>query len=541
MLFLFEEKPLEIEQKVLIPSLTFNIEDNEHMAIVGVNGIGKTTLLNEIHFNENIDTAMMEQDLKAFENLNVMQFIMLAYPELSRLRENLSELDYLNRFIELDGYDIEQNIIIEGKKLGLTEGHFDQLISTLSGGEQTKISFLKVKLDKSSLLLIDEPTNHMDQEMKVWLTKAFKQEQRAILFVSHDKTFLNETPDSILELNKNGATKYLGQLGHYRQQKEIEYETVKQQYERQEKEQQAIEETIKRYKEWYEKASKKASVRSPYQQKQLSKLAKKFKSKEHQMNKKLEQNNIMNPDEQEKSYSIQHHTFKPQYLVKFDNVTFSYKERVIFENVSFHIKRNQNVIIEGQNGSGKSTLIKLILGQLVPDKGEIIIHHELEIGYFSQDFNNLTMENTVLEEIMCIPEIKETDARTILASFYFDKDRIDDVVNTLSMGEKCRLQFVKLYFSNPYILILDEPTNYFDIDMQEKIIQLIQSFQGSTLIISHDKHFKEKLKDQVWTINERNLTHENLKIDNPLNAENMKKNLNELEQYTHERNRETEF
>ena len=541
MLFLFEKKSLEIDNKLLIPSLTFIIEENEHLAIVGINGIGKSTLLNKIHHKENIETAMMEQDLTKYGTLNVMEYIMLSYPKLSSLRENLSDLDNINRYIELDGYEIEQNIIIEGKKLGLTETHFDQLISTLSGGEQTKVSFLKVKLDKAPLLLIDEPTNHMDEEMKVWLTNAFKQEQRAILFVSHDKTFLNETPDAILELSSSGATKYSGQYDNYKQQKDLEYKTIKLQYEKQEKEQRAIEETIKKYKEWYQKASQKASVRNPYQQKQLSKLAKKFKSKEYQMNKKLEQTSLSDPEEEEKTFSMQHHTFKSHYLVKFENVTFSYNEKPIFNDVSFHIKRNQNVIIEGQNGSGKSTLIKLILGQLTPDEGEVIVHPELEIGYFSQDFNNLNMKNTVLEEIMSIQEMKEAEARTILANFYFDENRINDVVDYLSMGEKCRIQFVKLYFSNPHILVLDEPTNYFDIEMQEKIIQLIQSFQGSTLIISHDKYFKEKLKDQIWTIKNLDLIHENLKIENPLNADSIKNQLNELEQYTDERNRETEF
>lgn len=541
MLFLFEKKSLEIDNKLLIPSLTFIIEENEHLAIVGINGIGKSTLLNKIHHKENIETAMMEQDLTKYGTLNVMDYIMLTYPQLSSLRENLSDLDNINRYIELDGYEIEQNIIIEGKKLGLTERHFDQLISTLSGGEQTKVSFLKVKLDKARLLLIDEPTNHMDEEMKVWLTNAFKQEKRAILFVSHDKTFLNETPDAILELSSSGATKYSGQYDNYKQQKDLEYKTIKLQYEKQEKEQRAIEETIKKYKEWYQKASQKASVRNPYQQKQLSKLAKKFKSKEYQMNKKLEQTNLSDPEEEGKTFSMQHHAFKSHYLVKFENVTFSYNEKPIFNDVSFHIKRNQNVIIEGQNGSGKSTLIKLILGQLTPDEGEVIVHPELEIGYFSQDFNNLNMKNTVLEEIMSIQEMKEAEARTILANFYFNENRINDVVANLSMGEKCRIQFVKLYFSNPHILILDEPTNYFDIEMQEKIIQLIQSFQGSTLIISHDKYFKEKLKDQIWTIKNLDLVHENLKIENPLNADSIKNQLNELEQYTDERNRETEF
>ncbi|UXV33449.1 ATP-binding cassette domain-containing protein [Mammaliicoccus sciuri] len=199
------------------------------------------------------------------------------------------------------------------------------------------------------------------------------------------------------------------------------------------------------------------------------------------------------------------------------------------------------MIIEGRNGTGKSTLIKLILGELDPTKGDITVHPELEIGYFSQDFENLNMHHTFLDEILEIPEMKEADARTILASFYFDKDRINDVVETLSMGEKCRLQFVKLYFSNPHIMILDEPTNYFDIGMQEKIIQLIQSFQGTVLIVSHDDYFKSQIKDQTWTIKNYQMTHENVQVKAPINTESMKHQLKELEQYTDERNRETEF
>lgn len=282
-------------------------------------------------------------------------------------------------------------------------------------------------------------------------------------------------------------------------------------------------------------------MRSPYQQKQLSKLAKRFKSKEQQLNRKLDQEHIANPNKKEKAFSIQHHDFKSNYLVQFNHVSFAYENRKIFDDVSFYIKRNQNVIIEGRNGTGKSTLIKLILGELEPTKGDITVHPELEIGYFSQDFENLNMHHTVLDEILEIPEMKEADARTILASFYFDKDRINDVVETLSMGEKCRLQFVKLYFSNPHIMILDEPTNYFDIGMQEKIIQLIQSFQGSVLIVSHDDYFKSQIKDQIWTIKNYQMTHENVQVKDPINTESMKHQLKELEQYTDERNRETEF
>ncbi|MEB7424321.1 Sal family ABC-F type ribosomal protection protein [Mammaliicoccus sciuri] len=541
MLFLFEEKALEVEHKVLIPELTFSIEDHEHLAIVGVNGVGKSTLLKVIHQDQSVDSAMMEQDLTPYYDCTVMDYIIESYPEIAKIRLRLNHTDMINKYIELDGYLIEGEIVTEAKKLGIKEEQLEQKISTLSGGEQTKVSFLKVKMSKASLLLIDEPTNHMDLEMKEWLTKAFKLEQRAILFVSHDRTFLNETPDAILELSTDGAKKYIGQYDKYKQQKDIEHETLKLQYEKQQKEQAAIEETIKKYKAWYQKAAQSASVRSPYQQKQLSKLAKRFKSKENQLNRKLDQEHIANPDKKEKAFSIQHHDFKSHYLVQFNHVSFAYDNRTIFDDVSFYIKRNQNVIVEGRNGTGKSTLIKLILGELEPTKGNITVHPELEIGYFSQDFDNLNMHHTVLDEILEIPEMKEADARTILASFYFDKDRINDVVETLSMGEKCRLQFVKLYFSNPHIMILDEPTNYFDIGMQEKIIQLIQSFQGSVLIVSHDDYFKSQIKDQTWTINNHQITHENVQVKDPINTESMKHQLKELEQYTDERNRETEF
>ncbi|MBF0774358.1 Sal family ABC-F type ribosomal protection protein [Mammaliicoccus sciuri] len=541
MLFLFEEKALEVEHKVLIPELSFSIEDHEHLAIVGVNGVGKSTLLIVIHQDQSVDTAMMEQDLTPYYDWTVMDYIIESFPEIAKIRPELHHTDMINKYIELDGYLIEGEIVTEAKKLEINEEQLEQKISTLSGGEQTKVSFLKVKMSKASLLLIDEPTNHMDLEMKEWLTKAFKLEQRAILFVSHDRTFLNETPDAILELSPDGAKKYIGQYEKYKQQKDIEHETLKIQYEKQQKEQAAIEDTIKKYKAWYQKAAQSASVRSPYQQKQLSKLAKRFKSKEHQLNRKLDQEHIANPDKKEKAFSIQHHDFKSHYLVQFNHVSFAYDNRTIFEDVSFYIKRNQNVIVEGRNGTGKSTLIKLILGELEPTKGNITVHPELEIGYFSQDFDNLNMHHTVLDEILEIPEMKEADARTILASFYFDKDRINDVVETLSMGEKCRLQFVKLYFSNPHIMILDEPTNYFDIGMQEKIIQLIQSFQGSVLIVSHDDYFKSQIKDQTWTINNHQMTHENVQVKDPINTESMKHQLKELEQYTDERNRETEF
>lgn len=144
MLFLFEEKPLEIENKQLIKRLSFHIEDHEHLAIIGVNGVGKSTLLHHIHKNELIDTAMMEQDLSKYDDIDVMDYVMSAYPKLVELRKDLSDIDSLNSYIELDGYNVENNIIIEGNKLGLSSTHFEQKIGTLSGGEQTKVSFLKL-------------------------------------------------------------------------------------------------------------------------------------------------------------------------------------------------------------------------------------------------------------------------------------------------------------------------------------------------------------------------------------------------------------
>ncbi|GGI40183.1 Sal family ABC-F type ribosomal protection protein [Mammaliicoccus stepanovicii] len=541
MLFLFEEKPIEVDDKVLISSLTFTIEQNEHVAIVGSNGVGKSTLLNNIHINEDIDTALMEQDLSSYSNYDVLSYVMLSYPDLSSLRNDLSDEFSLNRYIELDGFTFENHIITEGKKLGLTESHFNQKISTLSGGEQTKVAFLKLKMTQASLLLIDEPTNHMDSEMKAWLINAFKHEKRAILYVSHDKAFLNNTPDSIIKLTKDGGKKYYGKYDEFKRQIDIEEQTQATLFEKHEREKKAIEETIKKYKEWYHSAAQKASVRDPKAQKKLSKLARKFKSKEKQLNKELIDHNNLNPDKEEQSYSIQHHSFRSRYLVNFKDVTLSFGDNIILDNINLYIERNQNVIIEGANGSGKSSIIKLILNTLVPTTGEIYVHPELKIGYFSQDFNNLNMNRSVLEEISTIPEMNETDARTILASFGFDKSMITATVNSLSMGEKCRLQFVKLYFSNPHLLILDEPTNYFDLEMQEKIIKLIKSFQGSILIVSHDQDFKALIKGQVWTIRDKTLIHENMIVNQSINVDEIKHELENLEQYTDKRNRETEF
>lgn len=541
MLFLFEEQSLEINNFVLIESLKFHIEEGEHLAIIGENGIGKSTLLDVIHKKHNVNSAYMEQDLSMYEHMTGLEYVMTLYPELLSLRKNLTEVESLNAYNEKDGFLIETQIITAGKKLGLEERHFENLISSLSGGEQTKVSLLKTKLSNADLLIIDEPTNHMDQQMKQWLIQFFNSEGRAILYVSHDKTFLKKTPHAILELTKSGANRYSGTYADFKQQKELQYETDVKIYEKQQKEIQHLHDVISQYKEWYNKAESKASVRNPYAQKQLSKMAKQFKAREKKMNEKINQKQIEDPNEKEKCYSIKYEKFRPDVLVDFKDVTFKFENYEVFNQINFHIKRNQKVVIEGENGAGKSTLIQLMLGEKETSEGQITVHPDLNIGYFSQNFSNLDEEHTLLDEIMLIPDMKNSDARTILASFNFDENFIFKKIKTLSMGEKCRLQFVKLYFSNPHLLILDEPTNYFDINMQDKIINLLKSFQGSLLLISHDDYFKKSFKDEVWTIKNKKIINENLIINQPLNTDKIINELNELEKYTDERNKETDF
>jgi len=516
-------------EKLLFKDLHFEIEAGKHVALLGNNGIGKTTILNTL-IAQDEEIGLLEQQLKQSDvsELTVIEYIMQGRPELYHLKMNLdTDMNAMSDYLEQDGYTFESEIITMMHKFNLSESDAERKLVTLSGGEQTKISLIRLMLSGKTKFIFDEPTNHIDDETKDWLVNWMKHNDFTILYASHDRAFINQTADYILELTRDGLRKFHMTFDQYKSQIDLEEKTNAALVEKEQKEKKRMKQMIQEMREWHHEMNHKASVRDFGEQKKLAKMAKRMKARESRLN--HEMSNFEGKVEKavRTEYDIEASEINNKYLLQCIDVSHAFDEP-LFNHVTFSLERGEVVQIKGKNGSGKSTLLKLITGEIPIQHGEIRMPPTLEIGYFSQKLENLIPSHTVLEEITIL-DIDVTQARTILAAFRFDASRMDDLVQNLSMGEKCRLSFVKLYFSKAHLLILDEPTNYFDIEMQDIIGNLLKQYKGTVLFVSHDAYFSDMIKTRTLTLHDKHLVDSKTTIDETINMEELKKQLKHID------------
>ncbi|MDJ1091839.1 ABC-F family ATP-binding cassette domain-containing protein [Macrococcus caseolyticus] len=526
-MFTMKNEDLKNGTKIICRNINFEIENEQHVALIGRNGIGKTTLLNKI--KDKFNAGMLNQEN---ENLDItlLDFCLSTYPELLKIKNRMTH-DYhaMEDYTSQGGYETEHEIIIQLKKFGFNEKDIDRKMSTLSGGEITKVSIVKLLSQNYELFIFDEPTNHIDNETKNWLIKWMNESKHTIIYATHDRSFINKTAHKILELSDEGLRTFNLNYDGYKVQKEIEHETNQNLIEKERKERRKIKSMIQEYKEWFHKANNKASVRNPSEQKKVAKIAKRYKTKEQQLLQKERNYQGQIVKQERTDYSLNTQKTNIKNFLSFYNVSYIIENKTIFNNVSFSIKQSEKICISGKNGSGKSTLLKLILNEIQPTSGKININPSIEIGYFSQHLEVLNMNRTVLEEILLIKDMTESYARTILASFRFKETLIGEKIHHLSMGEKCRLAIAKLFFQNPHLLILDEPTNYFDIEMQEILEDMLLQYKGTLIFVSHDRYFQEKIATRTLTIHNKMLIDTEKHISEPLNTDVLIDQLNKLE------------
>lgn len=526
-MFTMKNENLKNGTKIICRNINFEIENEQHVALIGRNGIGKTTLLNKI--KDKFNAGILNQEN---ENLDItlLDFCLSTYPELLKIKNRMTH-DYhaMEDYISQGGYETEHEIIIQLKKFGFNEKDIDRKMSTLSGGEITKVSIVKLLSQNYELFIFDEPTNHIDNETKNWLIKWMNESKHTIIYATHDRSFINKTAHKILELSDEGLRTFNLDYDGYKVQKEIEHETNQNLIEKERKERRKIKSMIQEYKEWFHKANNKASVRNPSEQKKVAKIAKRYKTKEQQLLQKERNYQGQIVKQERTDYSLNTQKTNIKNFLSFYNVSYIIENNTIFNNVSFSIKQSEKICISGKNGSGKSTLLKLILNEIQPTSGKININPSIEIGYFSQHLEVLNMNRTVLEEILLIKDMTESYARTILASFRFKETLIGEKIHHLSMGEKCRLAIAKLFFQNPHLLILDEPTNYFDIEMQEILEDMLLQYKGTLIFVSHDRYFQEKIATRTLKIHNKMLIDTEKHVSEPLNTDVLIDQLKKLE------------
>lgn len=532
MSFYFIKKPFEQYGKTLIKDVNIDFEFGEHIAIVGDNGVGKSTLLKSLHEKYKDEAYLMQQDMQLYKKMSGLEFVLLNFPTVAKLRKQLEEnVEKISDYIEMNGYEIEQSIITEAKRFQLSEQLLEQTIETLSGGQQTSIMLLRAFMSEKPLILFDEPTNHLDANMIRNLVREVNKSNQTIVFVSHHRGFINQTASQILEITQHCTRKYQGNYNQYETVKDLEVQTQIKSFEKQQKEIKMLEETIQRIKDWHNSAKSSASVRDPKQQKKLSKLAKKAKTKETQIKQKIDQKQTEMPAHEDRNYHFNAKvTMQKRYLLRIEDLTMILNSKVIYQHAHFEIKNKENILLTGPNGSGKSLLIALIRGICVPDQGQVHVTPSLKIAYFDQQNECLNYEQSPLEMVMELDGMTRSHGQTILASFGFDKDKVNQQICALSMGEKSRLQFVLLFFSNPQLLILDEPTNYFDITTQNLILNMIKNFEGQVLIVTHDTYLQSRIDATHWKVSNQQLVNVSL---NERKSANLEATLKLLDDYKH--------
>ena len=499
---------------IIIKSCSFNIEDHEKAAIVGINGAGKSTLLKIITGEEPADTGIVtlakdktlgylaqQQDLQSDrsiydELLSVKQYILDMESELRRIEAAMNsasgdELDALmNRYTNLNhefemnnGYAYKSEITGVLKGLGFAEEDFSLHVNTLSGGQKTRVSLGKLLLSKPDIIMLDEPTNHLDMESISWLENYLLNYNGAVLIVAHDRYFLDKIVSKIIEIDNGDCTVFSGNYTDYASKKAILRNMKLKEYLNQQRNIKHQEEVIAKLKQFNrEKSIKRAESR----EKMLDKIEVVAK-----MNIKLEPSVISGND-----------------VLTVTDLTKSFDGNTLFNNINFEIKRGERVALIGNNGTGKTTILKLINGIIPPDSGSIYLGAKVAIGYYDQEHHVLDPDKTLFQEIQdAYPDLNNTQIRNTLAAFLFTDDDVFKYIRDLSGGERGRVSLAKLMLSNANLLILDEPTNHLDIVSKEILENALNSYTGTILYVSHDRYFINATATRIIELTNRNIVN----------------------------------
>jgi len=486
--------------KVIFENLSGSIEEGNVIGLIGINGVGKTTLLKILAGLESKESGM----IKASPERLKIGYLDQHY----KFNSQVTVYDEIYNFIVKGGgesYEVQVEKVL--MKVGLGKKFWSVEAHSLSGGEKTKLLLCKLLLENYDVLLLDEPTNHLDELSMKWLEGFIKDENKTMVIISHDRYFLDKVTNIIWEMTSSEIKAYSGNYSDYKCQKEVELKNTLKEYDKQQREIRQLKVIINERKQWFDKAHKAAGV-NDFLRAKAKKHVSIMRAKEKALE-RLESNKIEAPKSQtiagfdliNKEAGINK---LPQYLIEVNGISKSYGEKKILENASFTIRRDEKIALVGNNGTGKSTLIKMILGLEKIDRGEIYVSPSLKIGYFSQELEDLYEDNSIIEEVLIGGRTKD-EARLLLACLLFKGEEVFKKIKYLSMGEKCRVAFAKLILSGANLLILDEPTNYLDVFSREKIEEVLQSYKGSVLVVSHDRYLLNNLANKVLAIEGKNI------------------------------------
>lgn len=505
---------------IILKKINFNLEEHEKAAVVGVNGAGKTTLFKiitdnlsyddgQLYIPKNTTIGYLEQNVDIRSEKTIYEEMLSVFESIFELEEKLHSMErkmsslsdseyssfmeqyarFQHEFEESDGYSCKSRINGVLKGLGFTEDEYSQQVCTLSGGQKTRVFLGKLLLMKPDILLLDEPTNHLDIDSIQWLEDFLKSYSGACLIISHDRYFLDRTVSKIIDIENGKSSVYNGNYSFFIKQKDAVRAAQLKQYANQQREIRHQEEVIKTLRQFNrEKSIKRAESR----EKALERMEK-----------------IERPENLPEKMHLR---LTPQIqsgndVLSVEDLSMSFGNNRLFSNVSFEIKRGEKVAIIGPNGIGKSTLFKIILNELKPDFGKVVLGVNVNPGYYDQEHHELDDKNTIFDEIHnAYPNMTNGEIRNVLASFVFTEDDVFKTIGTLSGGEKGRVSLAKIMLSKSNFLILDEPTNHLDMYSKEILEDAINNYDGTVLYISHDRYFIDKTAERTLELSRDGIT-----------------------------------
>lgn len=497
--------------ETILEEINFEVKGKQKVAIVGRNGAGKSTLLKAIVDNELLTEGIGEEKFNIYkegspvigylkqidfedDSITMLDEILKVYKEQLEVETKLEKLVEImqtdsreelareysktrDRYEFLDGYTYKKEYETAIYKFGFSKEDMSKFLSEFSGGQRTKIAFIKLLLSKPDILLLDEPTNHLDITTIEWLEGYLKNYPKAVVIVSHDRMFLNRIVDKVYEIEYGAITEYSGNYDFFEKQKRVNYEKALKDYEFQQKEIKRLTAIADRFR--YKPTKAKMALSKLKQVERMVKLEEpnKYDLKSFKTNFEIEKESGNN-------------------VLAVEDLGIGYNNAL--SKVSFKLYKGEKLGIIGSNGTGKSTLLKTLVGNLEKISGNYEFGHNVKIGYFDQQLAQLNSEKTVFDEFYeSFPKLTVTEVRNSLAAFMFYGEDVFKKINMLSGGEKVRLALCKILKTGPNLLILDEPTNHMDIIGKESLENMLTEYKGTLIFVSHDRFFVKKLANKI--------------------------------------------
>lgn len=502
---------VEFGAETILEEVNFEIKGKDKIAIVGRNGAGKSTLLKAIINNDMFSEGIGDEKFSIYkegtpvigylkqiefedDSITMLDEILKVYKPIIDLENKIQKLvekmqidkseeiavEYskaMDRYEFLDGYTYKKEYETVINKFGFSADDKLKKISEFSGGQRTKIAFMKLLLSKPDILLLDEPTNHLDVSTIEWLEGYLRNYPRAVVIVSHDRMFLDKIVNKVYEIEYGAITKYTGNYADFERQKKVNYEKQLKDYEYQQAEIKRLMRVVERFRY---KASKAKMAQA------------KLKQIEHMV--KVKEPSKYDLTTFKTNFALEKESGRDVLHVKDLEIGYD----IPIQKISFDLYRGQKLGVIGENGIGKSTLLKTIVGTIEKLGGEFEFGHNVQVGYFDQQMALLDSEKTVFDDFATeFPSLTTTEIRNSLAAFMFYGEDVFKKISMLSGGEKVRLELAKILKKGPNLLILDEPTNHMDIVGKESLERLLEEYKGTILVVSHDRFFINKVTDSL--------------------------------------------